>query len=62
VKDNLSLASLNKISKCGIINKEVQRSQILQTIKNLQIAVSDPDQRISTLSGGNQQKLSLENG
>jgi ABC-type sugar transport system ATPase subunit len=57
VRDNLCLASLKKVSSNGIIRKRLQDGLVGRTIRELDITVSDPGQRVATLSGGNQQKV-----
>ncbi|MFC1563470.1 sugar ABC transporter ATP-binding protein [candidate division KSB1 bacterium] len=61
VRDNLCLACLNRISRKGIIDRVKRRKIIDKNITDLHIAISDPMQTVSTLSGGNQQKVVIGN-
>ena len=58
-KNNISLASNNKISKNGIIdnNKDIKISEVY--VNKLNIKCSSIEQEVCYLSGGNQQKVSL---
>jgi erythritol transport system ATP-binding protein len=57
VSANMTLASLNKFTKMGYISSKDERSSVLQMIEDFSIKVTDPDQSITSLSGGNQQKV-----
>ena len=59
VKWNLSLASLNQFAVRGIIDEEKEELKAEECVRNLNIKVSSLNQRVSTLSGGNQQKVVL---
>lgn len=59
VRENLTLAILDQISDNGFINIEKEKEIVNQYIKQLSIKVSDMEQPISQLSGGNQQKVLL---
>jgi D-xylose transport system ATP-binding protein len=59
IKENISLASLNKISKFGNINKKEERKRAQYQFDNLQIKAPDLDTKVINLSGGNQQKVVL---
>ncbi len=61
VKDNLTLACLDRISEKGIIDRNTNKDLINKNITDLHIAVSDPGQPVNTLSGGNQQKVVIGN-
>jgi ABC-type sugar transport system ATPase subunit len=56
-RDNVCLAALDRISARGIIWKARQRRVVDRTVRDLQLAVADVEQPVSTLSGGNQQKV-----
>lgn len=60
-RDNICLASLDRISLGGLIWKGRQRPHVERTIRELQIAVPDSEAPVSTLSGGNQQKVVVGN-
>lgn len=57
VKENISLSSLNKIIESGIVRKEKESTNVNNMIENLNIRVSNPEQIVMNLSGGNQQKV-----
>lgn len=59
IKRNLSLASLHKISRGGIVNdnSEIISAEFLK--KQLHIKCNNINQRVENLSGGNQQKVVL---
>jgi len=59
VKENLTLAILPKISKLGVISRKEQNEIVDKFIDALRIKVSNPNQPIRSLSGGNQQKVLL---
>lgn len=54
---NICLASLNRLSRWGVLQRESQIRLVENSIRDLQIAVSDPQAPVGTLSGGNQQKV-----
>jgi ABC-type sugar transport system ATPase subunit len=55
--DNIVMPNLGAVSKLGIVQRRAQRSAALDMIGRLGIKVSSQDQRVATLSGGNQQKV-----
>jgi ribose transport system ATP-binding protein len=57
VGDNLVAASFDRIAAGPFIDAEKQRAAIAEGIRRLQIKVGDPGDPVSTLSGGNQQKV-----
>ena len=57
VAENLAAASLEKISRGSIVDPKREQAAVADAITRLQIKVSDPDKAVSTLSGGNQQKV-----
>ena len=54
---NLSLASLAELSKLGVVGAGAERQFVAQAVDRLQIKVADPSDLVSTLSGGNRQKV-----
>ena len=56
VQDNITMSSLEKISKFGFINSSLERGIAERQIKNLSIKTPSPNTKTVTLSGGNQQK------
>lgn len=55
--DNLCLASLGRISQAGIVSRAGEQGFVDRQIKDLAIKVPDPMLPVSSLSGGNQQKV-----
>ncbi|MBZ9685981.1 sugar ABC transporter ATP-binding protein [Clostridium estertheticum] len=61
IKDNLCVASLDLISKRNIIDKHIQNKFVNKQVDDLDIKVSSVDYIVSSLSGGNQQKVVVGN-
>lgn len=59
VQQNLALASLNKRQRLGFINQIEESKFVQESVKSLSIKVGSVDQPVSSLSGGNQQKVVL---
>ncbi len=57
VRDNLTFASLGRMSKGGIIDRTAEQRLIDDMIKLLGIRTAGPDIPVGALSGGNQQKV-----
>lgn len=57
VRDNLTLPILNDFSVGGVINGGSERRTVKRMVDRLQIRIRSVDQAVSTLSGGNQQKV-----
>jgi ribose transport system ATP-binding protein len=57
VRDNLSFAALQRISRAGMIDFAAERRLIAEMISLLAIRSSSNDEPVSALSGGNQQKV-----
>jgi ABC-type sugar transport system ATPase subunit len=55
--DNIVMTKLGAIASFGLIRRQIQRQLADQMIQRLGIKTSSRDQRVSTLSGGNQQKV-----
>lgn len=56
VAENLGLASLDKRTRAGFMDRGRQRQEALRMIEELGIRTPGPEQEIRYLSGGNQQK------
>ncbi len=56
-KDNMTLASLNKVSRQGVINSKREKSTFNEYVELLSISTPGPLQPVINLSGGNQQKI-----
>lgn len=59
IKNNITLPSLKKISKRGVIDKSKEISIATEYMKKLKIKAPNIDQNTGNLSGGNQQKVML---
>ena len=57
IKENISMASIRKLFKNHILNKRLERQEAAEKIKELNVICRSMDQLVSTLSGGNQQKV-----
>jgi len=56
VESNISMASLDKISKFGFINKSAEKALAEKQVESLKIKTPSIKTRVVSLSGGNQQK------
>ncbi|MDF1815098.1 MAG: sugar ABC transporter ATP-binding protein [Verrucomicrobiales bacterium] len=59
VVDNFGLPNLQRYSKHGRVDRNLERIEFEKYAKDLQIKISGPDQIAGNLSGGNQQKVVL---
>ncbi|HEX4224914.1 MAG TPA: sugar ABC transporter ATP-binding protein [Pseudonocardiaceae bacterium] len=59
VRQNIVLAALPRLSRLGLVSTAKQDEIVDYFMDRLHIKASSPDQRISELSGGNQQKVLL---
>jgi ribose transport system ATP-binding protein len=57
VRENLSMAALDRVSKAGIIDRGAEQAQIDEMIRLLAIKTAGIDNAVGALSGGNQQKV-----
>jgi len=57
VGDNLTLASLERISRFGVLSRRADRAAGLQQVESLRIKTPSLHQIAAYLSGGNQQKI-----
>ncbi|MBO5500424.1 MAG: sugar ABC transporter ATP-binding protein, partial [Clostridia bacterium] len=57
ISDNLLLTSIPQFTRNGIINKAQCKEAVKQTVKDMQVKVADVKHLITSLSGGNQQKV-----
>lgn len=61
IRDNLCVASLEKIAPGMFINSAVEDEFVKRQVDELQIKVSSVEYPVSSLSGGNQQKVVIGN-
>ena len=59
VAANITLASLDSVFKGPLIDHDAERGEARRCVEDLSIRVSSVDAPVSTLSGGNQQKVVL---
>jgi ribose transport system ATP-binding protein len=59
IADNLAIASLDAISTGPFVDRAKERAAVQHGIARLQIKIGAPSDAVSTLSGGNQQKVVL---
>jgi len=59
VRDNIVLAALPRLSRAGFSSRAKQDAVVDVFMKRLHIKASSPDQIVSELSGGNQQKVMI---
>ncbi|MBR0774198.1 sugar ABC transporter ATP-binding protein [Bradyrhizobium diazoefficiens] len=59
IVDNLVVASLDAISTGSLVDRAKERAAVERAIARLQIKIGAPGDAVSTLSGGNQQKVVL---
>ena len=61
IKDNLCMASLDLIAEGSFIRKNIEKEFVERQVSDLQIKVADVNHQVSSLSGGNQQKVVVGN-
>ncbi|MEV4320265.1 sugar ABC transporter ATP-binding protein [Actinocrispum sp. NPDC049592] len=59
VRDNIVLAALPRLSRFGLVSQSKQDGLVHTLMRRLGIQATGPDQRVSELSGVNQQKVML---
>jgi ribose transport system ATP-binding protein len=59
IADNLAIASLDAVSTGPLVDPAKERAAVARAIARLQIKIGAPTDAVSTLSGGNQQKVVL---
>jgi ribose transport system ATP-binding protein len=57
IRENVSLASLNKVARCGFIARRAEEQEAETSVKRLRVRTPSVEQRVGNLSGGNQQKV-----
>lgn len=56
IEENVTMTLLDRMGPIGFVSHRTRRSRAEETIESMDIVVSSPDQPVSELSGGNQQK------
>ena len=59
VRENITIASLRKITRSGLLNLKREYEIAKDFIKRIRIVTPSPDQQVQNLSGGNQQRVLL---
>jgi monosaccharide-transporting ATPase len=59
IRDNIVLGALPRLSRAGIVSDARVDVIVATFMRQLNIQASGPDQKVGTLSGGNQQKVML---
>ncbi len=59
VRENISLANLDSLTKLGFVNRREEKHISQQYIEDLMIKTPSSEQQVQNLSGGNQQKVVL---
>jgi ABC-type sugar transport system ATPase subunit len=59
VAANASLASLQRVSRYGLLDRAAERRSAETYVEHFRIKTSSVDAEVGTLSGGNQQKVAL---
>ncbi len=59
VKENVTLASMDQFFQKGRLNGSKERSRVEEICKKINVKMASIDVQVSTLSGGNQQKVVL---
>jgi erythritol transport system ATP-binding protein len=57
VASNISLASITRFVRFSLIQRVRERARVSELIANLRVKASSPDAPVTSLSGGNQQKV-----
>jgi inositol transport system ATP-binding protein len=59
VKENVTLASMDRFFRKGRLDKSKERSTVQEVCRKINVKMASIDVQVSTLSGGNQQKVVL---
>lgn len=59
IRENVTLSAISKVSKFGIIRRKYEKKFVVGILEKLKAKYDDIDDKTSSLSGGNQQKVSL---
>ncbi len=57
ISDNMILTSIPRLTKNGVINKQACKAAVDEAVRSMQVKVADVRHLITSLSGGNQQKV-----
>lgn len=59
IRVNTTLACLNKVVKKGVFNHRAEKNYVKEILKSIQTKYGSTEDKASSLSGGNQQKVAL---
>jgi ribose transport system ATP-binding protein len=59
IRENLVIGMLGKFSRLGVVSWQHERALVKETVKRLGIRLGSPEDLLTSLSGGNQQKVAL---
>ncbi|MCE3285666.1 MAG: rbsA2, partial [Steroidobacteraceae bacterium] len=59
IATNLSLASLDRFTSGVVLDRRREAARVDEMVRRIQIKIGSPDHPVSSLSGGNQQKVVL---
>jgi ribose transport system ATP-binding protein len=59
IRDNVSLASLRRFGRWGLLDRKAQEEAVKTKVRELGVRPPQPSQVVDRLSGGNQQKVML---
>ncbi len=59
IRENMGLADMQDLCQGGVLNQKKEKSQVQNLVDSLKIKTTGMEQKIESLSGGNQQKVCL---
>ncbi|HXH97775.1 MAG TPA: sugar ABC transporter ATP-binding protein [Gaiellaceae bacterium] len=59
VRANATIQILRRLARAGVVRRGSERRAITELVKRLDVRMGSPEQPVASLSGGNQQKVSL---
>lgn len=59
IRENITITALDDVCQFGLVNMRKENALCKKQIESLRIKTSDPNNKVSSLSGGNQQKVVL---
>ena len=59
IASNVTMGSLEHFTKFGLVKKKTERQHVARLVDDVNLAYNNIDQKVSELSGGNQQKVVL---
>jgi ABC-type sugar transport system ATPase subunit len=59
IRENFGIVTLDRDARSGLLSNERTRARLTSYVERLAIKLRDPEDAITTLSGGNQQKIVL---